>query len=362
MSITQGIGNALSVGLQLDRMDLIRQQEMAARASERRKVVGQNLETALEQISNSITPFVQMGAVDQAQLAADRGIQAIEELAQTLDLVDPSGEEGGMIRQIGQLSIQGALEGPTAQQVATAEGASKLASAQASLERDLTDAERTRLIGVEAPSPDTVVNVQNITETEMAKQAAEFVNTVETEVVPNLAGQERNIDQLNQLFDEGLTTGRAQEIISSLSNTLGVTLSENTPKLEAMRALANQVIIGKIGEATFGSLSEGERQFLANTTASPAITTESNRARLKLAKKMVDYDKKAQVERARYAAANKTTAGLSEHMALWASANPLVTAEEQQGLARQLLTTSPTTGEDVSPSRIKIDTEGNIVE
>ena len=166
------------------------------------------------------------------------------------------------------------------------------------------------------------VSIQNVTEVEEAELASAFVNDLETEELPTTAKQLAQVDLLEQLFNEGLETSAIEEISSRTAAAFGFKSTANQTRLEAARSLINSIITAKIGEATFGSLSEGERAFLAATTADVSITTEANRARLELAKRILAYEQELKIEMSRYAKAHKTTAGLAEHMRAWSKRPP----------------------------------------
>jgi hypothetical protein len=111
-----------------------------------------------------------------------------------------------------------------------------------------------------------------------------------------------------------------------LATALGFKV-EGVAEAEAATAITNQLALAARdtanGQGMPGAMSDADRVFLVNINAGIHRTPAGNKLMIQIGRDIAQYQMRANMEAQRFINANRTNAGLQEHMTQWMAANPM---------------------------------------
>ncbi len=242
------------------------------------------------------------------------------------------------------------------------EMSTKIAQTETILGRQLSPAERGRLIGLDQGflkmqqlenvkgSPLTweekkavfglaeakpLVTIQNIGETSRAKAEGEAMAKITTEQLPSLRKQIGQIGAMEALLVSGLQTGKLSEFKLNAANFFGVDPKSfgSDANLASFRAVANSAVLTKSSELK-GATSDRDITFIKDSISTAGSGPEANKATLRIARKLVERERDTLQEMDRYHTARGTLQGFEEYLKHWANENPLFSQQEMEQLGK----------------------------
>jgi hypothetical protein len=187
-------------------------------------------------------------------------------------------------------------------------------------------------------------NVINKPESEYDKAVAKDYADVFTGLQKSGRNAPRTLGTLNAMegylndpnFHSGFGGETALRVNQGLT-ALGIKDSKAASATEAFRALGNQTVIDAAGGSLGTAVSNGDRDFIAQTAPNLANTPEGNRELIGMRKKLAQREIDASKFAREYAAKNggRLDAKFDDALAQWAEANPLFKGQAPRGAPSQ---------------------------